>query len=54
MKEVKAEYIVSKDDVTDEDVHVQMIPPAPEGEDLGGITHDEREKIAKMKHSKLR
>lgn len=47
MKEVKAEYIVSKDDVTDEEVHVQMIPPEPEGEDLGGITYAEREKIAK-------
>lgn len=47
MKEVKAEYIISKDDVTDEEVHARMIPPAPEGKDLGGITHDEREKIAK-------
>ena len=47
MKEVKAEYIVSKDDVTNEEVHVQMIPPEPEGEDLGGITYDEKEKIAK-------
>ena len=47
MKEVKAEYIISKDDVTGEEVHARMIPPAPEGKDLGGITHDEREKIAK-------
>lgn len=47
MQEVKAEYIISKDDVTDEEVHVRMIPPAPEGKDLGGITHEEREKIAK-------
>ena len=47
MKEVKAEYIVSEDKDTKEEVHVKMIPPEPEGEDLGGITHEEREKIAK-------
>lgn len=47
MKEVKAEYIVSEDKETKEEVHVRMIPPEPEGEDLGGITHDEKEKIAK-------
>lgn len=47
MKEVKAEYIVSEDKDTKEEVHARMIPPEPEGKDLGGITYDEREKIAK-------
>lgn len=47
MKEVKAEYIVSEDEDTKEEVHARMIPPEPEGGDLGGITYEEREKIAK-------
>lgn len=47
MKEVKAEYIVSEDKDTKEEVHARMIPPEPEGGDLGGITYEEREKIAK-------
>lgn len=47
MKEVKAEYIVSEDKDTKEEVYARMIPPEPEGKDLGGITYDERKKIAK-------
>lgn len=47
MKEVKAEYLIGEIEETGEEVHARMIPPEPEGEDLGGITHDEREKIAK-------
>lgn len=43
----KDSYIVSEIEDTKEEVHARMIPPAPEGEDLGGITYEEREKIAK-------
>lgn len=48
MKEVKAEYIVSKDKATEEEVHVRMIPPEPEGEDLGGISKEKLEQIDKL------
>lgn len=47
MKEVKAEYLIGEIEETGEEVHARMIPPEPEGKDLGGITYEEKEKIAK-------
>lgn len=44
---VKAEYLIAIDKDTQEEVQVQMIPPEPEGSDLGGLTKEERDKIAK-------
>lgn len=47
MEKVKAEYIIVTDEDTGEQKQAQMIPPEPEGNDLGGITMEEKEKIAK-------
>lgn len=47
MKEGKAEYFVAEDIETKEEIHVKIIPPQPEGDDLGGITEEERKKIYK-------
>ena len=47
MKEGKAEYFVAEDIETKEEVRVKIIPPQPEGDDLGGITEEERKKIYK-------
>lgn len=47
MKEGKAEYFVAEDTETKEEIHVKIIPPQPEGDDLGGITEEERKKIYK-------
>ena len=47
MKEGKAEYFVAVDIETKEEVYVKVIPPQPEGDDLGGITEEERKKIYK-------
>lgn len=47
MEKVKAEYIIVTDEETGEQKQAQMIPPEPEGSDLGGITLEEKKKIAK-------
>lgn len=47
MKEGKAEYFVAVDIETKEEIYVKVIPPQPEGDDLGGITEEERKKIYK-------
>jgi hypothetical protein len=47
MKEGKAEYFVAVDIETKEEIYVKVIPPQPEGDDLGGITEEEKEKIYK-------
>jgi hypothetical protein len=47
MKEGKAEYFVAEDIETKEEIYVKVIPPQPEGDDLGGITEEEKEKIYK-------
>ena len=47
MEKVKAEYIIVTDEDTGEQKQAQMIPPEPAGDDLGGITMEEKEKIAK-------
>lgn len=47
MKEGKAEYFVAEDIETKEEVYVKVIPPQPEGDDLGGITEEEKKKIYK-------
>lgn len=47
MEKVKAEYIIVTDEDTGEQKQAQMIPPEPEGSDLGGITLEEKKKIAK-------
>jgi hypothetical protein len=47
MKEGKAEYFVAVDIETKEEIYVKVIPPQPEGDDLGGITKEERKKIYK-------
>lgn len=47
MKEGKAEYFVAEDIETKEEIYVKVIPPQPEGDDLGGITEEERKKIYK-------
>jgi hypothetical protein len=47
MKEGKAEYFVAVDIETKEEIYVKVIPPQPEGDDLGGITKEEKEKIYK-------
>lgn len=47
MEKVKAEYIIVTDEDTGEQKQAQMIPPEPEGSDLGGITMEEKKKIAK-------
>lgn len=47
MKEGKAEYFVAVDIETKEETYVKLIPPQPEGDDLGGITKKEKEKIYK-------
>lgn len=47
MKEGKAEYFVAVDIETKEETYVKVIPPQPEGDDLGGITEEEKKKIYK-------
>jgi hypothetical protein len=47
MKEGKAEYFVAEDAETKEEIYVKVIPPQPEGDDLGGITEEEKKKIYK-------
>lgn len=47
MAKVKAEYLLAKDETTGEEQQVQFIPPEPSGNDLGGISQSERNKIAK-------
>ena len=47
MADVKAEYLKAVDKNTKEVHNVRFIPPEPEGSDLGGITEEERQKIAK-------
>lgn len=47
MKEGKAEYFVAVDIETKEEIYVKVILPQPEGDDLGGITEEERKKIYK-------
>lgn len=42
---VKAEYLVAQDSNSDEEQNVKFIPPEPSGNDLGGITEDERRKL---------
>ena len=44
---VKAKYLECEDKDTRQTVQVQMIPPQPEGDDLGGITLEEKENIEK-------
>lgn len=43
---VKAKYLEALDKDTNQIVQVQMIPPEPEGSDLGGVTKEEKQKIA--------
>ena len=47
MEKAKAEYIIVTDEDTGEQKQAQMIPPEPEGSDPGGITLEEKKKIAK-------
>jgi hypothetical protein len=49
MKEGKAEYFVAEDIETKEEVYVKVIPPQPEGDDLGGITEEEKKRFIKMR-----
>ena len=39
---VKAEYLVAQDSDGGEEQNVKFIPPEPSGNDLGGVTEDER------------
>lgn len=45
VQEVKAKYLTSIDEDTGQQVNVQFIPPEPSGNDLGGITEEERNMI---------
>lgn len=47
MAKVKAEYLLAKDETTGEEQQVQFIPPAPSGNDLGGISLADYNKIVK-------
>ena len=42
---VKAKYLEALDKDTNQIVQVQMIPPEPDGSDLGGVTKEEKQKF---------
>ena len=50
MTVVKAEYLVTQDSESGEEQNVKFVPPVPSDGDLGGISKEDSEQIAKNKN----